>query len=90
MLFSAHCRIAKLKIILRMRYKWFASYTKSGKVPNTKAEYETSYYDWIEHIKLNVPKEKLLIFKPSNGWKPLCDFLNVSGLTHPQLYSLVT
>ena len=35
------------------------------------------YIDWIEHVKQTVPKEKLLIFNVKEGWKPLCNFLNV-------------
>ena len=35
------------------------------------------YTDWIEHVKQTVPKEKLLIFNVKEGWKPLCEFLDV-------------
>lgn len=31
----------------------------------------------IEEVKLYVPEEKLLIFDAVNGWKPLCDFLQI-------------
>jgi hypothetical protein len=24
-----------------------------------------------------VPADRLLVFKPSDGWEPLCDFLNI-------------
>jgi hypothetical protein len=30
------------------------------------------YYDWIEDVKRHVPAEKLLIFKATDGWEPLC------------------
>jgi len=39
---------------------------------------QQDYYDgFIEKIKSIVPIEQLLVFNPSDGWKPLCDFLNV-------------
>ena len=31
----------------------------------------------IEEVKRNVPEERLLIFEARQGWKPLCEFLNV-------------
>jgi len=31
----------------------------------------------IAEVKAGVPAEKLLVFQVSDGWKPLCDFLNV-------------
>ncbi len=33
------------------------------------------YHEHIEEIKAAIPPEKLLIFKVTEGWKPLCDFL---------------
>lgn len=30
-----------------------------------------------EYVKKLVPKAKLLEFRPEQGWKPLCEFLNV-------------
>ena len=35
------------------------------------------YYTWIDHVKASVPKEKLLIFKPNDGWEPLCTHLGL-------------
>ncbi len=32
---------------------------------------------WTEEVKKTVPKEKLLIFEAKQGWKPLCEFLQV-------------
>ena len=31
----------------------------------------------IEEVKVNVPKEQLLIYNIKEGWGPLCEFLNV-------------
>jgi hypothetical protein len=35
------------------------------------------YNDHIEQVKQNVPADKLLIFNVKEGWKPLCDFLEI-------------
>ena len=35
------------------------------------------YENWIAEVKSNVPKDKLLIFDVKQGWKPLCQFLDV-------------
>ena len=35
------------------------------------------YNAWIEHVKENVPEERLLIFKPNDGWLPLCKLLDL-------------
>ena len=35
------------------------------------------YEEWVEEVKKVVPKEKLLVFHVKEGWKPLCDFLDV-------------
>ncbi|MFN8296417.1 MAG: sulfotransferase [Chitinophagales bacterium] len=34
------------------------------------------FNDWIEEVKRTVPPEKLLVFEVSQGWEPLCAFLN--------------
>ena len=38
------------------------------------------YNKWIESVKKNVPKNKLLIFNVKEGWKPLCDFLEIENI----------
>lgn len=32
---------------------------------------------WVAEVKNHVPSEKLLIFDVKEGWKPLCEFLNL-------------
>jgi hypothetical protein len=34
------------------------------------------FNDWTEEVKRTVPPEKLLVFEVSQGWEPLCAFLN--------------
>eukprot|EP01084_Bolivina_argentea_P265919 450882_1 len=42
------------------------------------------YYDgFVGKVKKIVPKDQLLIFRPNEGWKPLCQFLNVSVPNKP-------
>ena len=36
-----------------------------------------------EDVKAYVPPEKLLVFDVSEGWKPLCKFLNVPEPSEP-------
>ena len=31
---------------------------------------------WIDRVKRSVPRDKLLVFQPRDGWKPLCDFVS--------------
>jgi len=35
------------------------------------------YNQWLEEVKQTVPKDRLLIFNGKQGWKPLCEFLEV-------------
>ena len=35
------------------------------------------YEEWVEEVKRVVPKERLLVFHVKEGWKPLCEFLDV-------------
>jgi len=36
-----------------------------------------AFQGWNEMVKIAVPEEKLLVFNVKDGWKPLCDFLEV-------------
>ena len=41
------------------------------------------FKDHIEEVKKSIPKERLLIFQPSDGWGPLCKFLEVEIPSDP-------
>jgi len=43
----------------------------------SKEKLIAAYNGWTEQVKRDVPEEKLLIFHPAQGWKPLCEFLGV-------------
>lgn len=45
---------------------------------------ESAYSSWIEQVKAKVPPEQLLVFNVKQGWKPLCDFLQVPDAQCPQ------
>jgi len=36
-----------------------------------------AFTEWEDEVRRNVPKDRLLVFKPSMGWEPLCEFLGV-------------
>jgi hypothetical protein len=49
---------------------------KSNREFNAK-ELAIMYNEWVAEVKENVPNEKLLVFAPQDGWKPLlCEFLS--------------
>ena len=35
------------------------------------------YHNWVNHVKETVPANRLLVFEPTQGWQPLCEFLDV-------------
>merc|ERR1719245_296105 len=35
------------------------------------------FHEHVEEVKKHVPEDKLLVFEVKQGWKPLCDFLEV-------------
>ena len=35
------------------------------------------YYDHIERVKKTIPADRLLLYHVKEGWRPLCEFLNV-------------
>lgn len=45
------------------------------------------YHEHIEEVKAAVPVDQLLVFSVKEGWKPLCDFLNlpVPDTTFPNI-----
>ena len=42
------------------------------------AEESSKFYEgWNKEVIRTVPEDRLLIFNVKQGWKPLCDFLNL-------------
>jgi len=60
-----------------MQYKTFGSHCSIKKVPSNRQEFKISYEEWIDHVQKNIPAEKLIIFKPNDGWEPICKLLGV-------------
>jgi hypothetical protein len=38
---------------------------------------------WNAHVQATVPSERLLVWNPSEGWEPLCEFLEVPVPSEP-------
>ncbi|MGN6467988.1 MAG: sulfotransferase family protein [Rhizobiaceae bacterium] len=52
-------------------------------VMDDKAKAVARYNAYVEEVKAVVPPEKLLIFKVTDGWGPLCRFLDVPEPKEP-------
>jgi hypothetical protein len=35
------------------------------------------FNQWMEDVKATVPEGRLLVFEAKQGWKPLCQFLDI-------------
>ena len=47
-------------------------------------EVATNFYDsWKEEVIKSVPEDQLLVFNVKQGWKPLCDFLDLPTPAKP-------
>ena len=44
---------------------------------DSEAHAKSVFFNHLENVKSHVPKNKLLVFDVSEGWKPLCEFLNL-------------
>ena len=51
--------------------------TEPKMLPTVEQAAET-VVQWRERVRRTVPKSQLLEFKVTDGWKPLCDFLEVA------------
>ena len=46
--------------------------------PANKTDTISRYQDWVATVKQTIPKERLLEFSVTEGWGPLCEFLDVA------------
>ena len=44
---------------------------------------KTMYEEWNAGVVRTVPKTRLLVFNPKQGWKPLCNFLDIAVPDQP-------
>jgi hypothetical protein len=59
-----------------MREMWQQSGLMQG--PDTSAEYMSSAMErYHEEVQATVPSDRLLVWSVSDGWEPLCEFLDV-------------
>ena len=47
-------------------------------VMDDRAKAVARYNAYIEEVKAAVPPDKLLVYKVTEGWAPLCEFLGVA------------
>lgn len=53
-------------------------------VAGSSLEESVEFYNhWNEEVKRTVPADRLLVFNVKQGWKPLCDFLNLPEPKQP-------
>jgi len=45
-----------------------------------------AYNGWVEEVKATVPASRLLVHKPEDGWKPICDFLDIPTTYDPKAH----
>ncbi len=80
---SAHCDVdPKYDFFINMcREMWLYGGIEGGLIPNgpkATAEQLASAHDrYNAEVIATIPAERLLVWKPTDGWEPLCDFLEV-------------
>ncbi|TDI66377.1 MAG: sulfotransferase family protein [Bacteroidetes bacterium] len=62
--------------VIDMAYKIIAEQTFGGAM-NDKAVVLSEYQKRIDDVKQAIPADRLLIFDVTEGWAPLCEFLNL-------------
>jgi len=62
--------------ILDMAYKLIAEQTFKGGMDD-KAIVLSEYQKRIDDVKQTIPADRLLVFEVTEGWAPLCEFLNL-------------
>lgn len=68
------CWIPKMRSVdALMNWTWHSKL----KIQSQSIEELARAYDvWEDRVRRTVPAEKLLVFPPTAGWEPLCDFLS--------------
>ena len=62
--------------VLDMAHKIITEQTFGGAM-NDKSSVLSKYQERIDEVRRTIPAERLLIFDVSEGWAPLCKFLNL-------------
>ncbi len=50
---------------------------------SSKSNAEKVFFEHIDDVINHVPKNQLLIYEVSDGWQPLCDFLEIQIPSEP-------
>ncbi|VDN34020.1 unnamed protein product [Dibothriocephalus latus] len=72
--------------LLDLHDDMFSSTLSKDFLQASDEELKQAYLQWNAKVISSVPKERLLVFKAQDGWKPLCDFLGLEepvGLDYP-------
>lgn len=70
-------RLRGLKSLPILHDKMYTKAFGSNYDQMTDDELKNAFIKWNQEIINYVPKDRLLIFDPNDGWKPLCEFLNI-------------
>ncbi|RTG82477.1 uncharacterized protein DC041_0007735 [Schistosoma bovis] len=70
-------RLRGLKSLPILHDKMYTKAFGSNYDQMTDEELKNAFIKWNQEIINYVPKDRLLIFDPNDGWKPLCEFLNI-------------
>ncbi len=63
-----------LQLVDRMFWSGQGTFASGHETPE---QLMTQFERHNEHVKANVPPERLLVWNVTEGWEPLCDFLDV-------------
>ena len=74
MILSSRFRKLAKSFMLVRKYLWDGQYRGQFKDKNLAIQI---YNDFNEEVKNQVPKDQLLVYKITDGWAPLCEFLGV-------------
>lgn len=74
MILSSRFRKLAKSFMLVRKYLWDGQYRGQFKDKDLAIQI---YNDFNEEVKKHVPDEQLLIYRITDGWEPLCKFLNV-------------
>jgi hypothetical protein len=69
-------RQRRLLEVFRLTEK-FWPFGGSADAPGNRAAALSFYHNWNDRIEATIPRHQLLIYEVSEGWEPLCKFLEV-------------
>jgi hypothetical protein len=86
---AAHCDVdPRYKFFIEMcRKMWLHGGIEGGLIPKgrdaTLEDLAAAHDRYNEKVIATIPADRLLVWKPADGWEPLCDFLDVPVPSEP-------